>query len=493
MISIAVVALLFILLIVFCVISAKSWHWSNIVFLILAYIAGVAACIGLSKVLDGRSKALKAVSTSEKRLNTLIDQLEMVTSGPADSLSYSPDSLRGRTAALQLQLHGQGRVWSGLVNANGNTRVFNFDQARDVGEGNPVVLKDVVLYAFLNEAVDATGTTYPKSFIGTVRVINETPAAWNLEPAFMVRQDLYDAGDGAEWSLYEKMPADRHDTFSNIAKIDVEADDFDITAYRTRLETDFLPAALMGFEVDNGDPELARAAAIAYERFIDRIAFDGLSLGTIESWIDNAERISGDFSPAPEEVFVKYQFEKKSGNDKPFLVDAEGSLEGEGPFTKNGQAIDKSIHNGSEVQFDKDDIVLVDSRNATGYNRPDQTVVPPFDQRYPVKELDRVFVRRLNNFPLMLEKLRIQAKEIAEKTVVVKADIQIAQKTLDNALLQQDERDIVIGKLREDNDNLTQDVQVIAELLKNRQSEVESLREKILEVEAEIRRRRGIQ
>ena len=168
-----------------------------------------------------------------------------------------------------------------------------------------------------------------------------------------------------------------------------------------------------------------------------------------------------------------------------------GDVSVEGIFTKNGQAIDMNLHNGGEIRFDVDDVVLVDSINATGYRRADQQDVLPFNQRFEVVERDRIYVRRLNNFPLMLEKLRFHTKEIDEATEVVKNDNLIAEATFADANTQLEERDRIIGGLRQDNANLMQDVEVIAELLENRRQEVEALRAKIIEVEAEIKRRRG--
>lgn len=487
MISIAVVALLFILLIVFCVISAKNWHWSNIVFLILAYIAGVAACSGMAQVLKGRTDVLKKVKASEEKLAQLNDRFNEVVNGPPISLTYSDNSLRGLTASLQLQLYGRGRVWSGTV-TGGQSKTFTLPEARDLSGEKPVTLKNVLFYAFANE-LDPQGNIYPRTFIGTVRVSAETETAWTLKPEFIVQQGLYDA-DGNSWSLYEKMPSDRHDTFTNIAGVDIEDENFDLTAYRNLLETQYLPAGALGFAINDADPDVAREAAIAYERFIDRIAFDGLSLGKIDAWIEQAQRVSGDFVPEPDEEFVKYQFTASSGST-PFLVDAEGDTATEGTYTKLGLAIDKTLHNGGDVKFAENDIVFVDKKNAGGYVRPDQQVVPPFEQRYKVKELDRVFVRRLNNFPLTLEKLRLLTKELDEKTEVVESDVAISEETLADAVTQQDERDLIIGRLREDNASLTEDVEVIEALLTKRGEQLQALRDEVARLEKEAERRRG--
>lgn len=486
-ISIIVVVLLFILLVVFCVLSAKHWHWSNIVFLLLAYISGVSACAGLAQVLDGRSKAIAAEKKSSEELQRYTDQYNLAVYGPEDAPGYSEDSLRGRTAALDLELHGRGRVWTGVATGAGQNKTITFPEPRGATEGDSVSLKDVVMYAFLNE-IEPDGTVIPRTFIGTTKVAAETPTAWTLRPEFLVREDLFES-DGNSWTIYEKMPADRHDTFLKAFGA-VEGEKRDVTAFRQDLETRFFPASALGFEIDSQDDEVARVAQIEYERFIDRIAFDGMSLGEIDLWIESADRVSGDFVPLPNEEFVKYQFTEKSDSSNPFLVDADGNLSSEGVFTRNGQSVDKGLHNGGEIRFDENDIVLVDSKNATGYQRTDQTVLP-FNRRYAVKELDRVFIRRLNNFPLMLEKYRIQTKVLAERTAVFNEDIEIAKQINQDAYTQQETRDLIIGQLREDNANLSRDLEIIVELLDNRQREVEALQERIDEVREDIKRRRG--
>lgn len=524
-ISIIVIALLFVLLVVFCVLSAKSWHWANIVFLILTYIAGVAASVGLAQVLDGRRKALQAVEDSELRLfgvemdsdsdgiddyidpdftrgrdndgdgvddsrqgYALENQGDYVIYGPPGAVSYGVNSLRGLTEELKMQTRGRGRIWSGQVAANGNNRTFTFAQARDFGDDNPSSLQNVVLFAFINTELD--GVSYPTTFVGTVRVVNETAQALELEPDFLVTQDLYDSV--GMWSLYEKMPADRHDTYTAMKELSVQDDGFDITAFRNELETQYLPANLIGFDINNADPEIARTATIAYERFIDRICFDGMSIGRIEQWIANApNRASGDFSPPPEEIFVKYKFTKKSSVDRPYIVDAEGNIETEGTFTRTGQAIDKGLHAGSEVRFEVDDTVLVDLLNVNGYQRDGGGRVQRFDQRESVVEVDRIFVRKLKDFPHVLQSLRVQATELREKSEVVKSEIVIGQATLADAQSQESKRDVIIEKLREDEKNLTQDLNNIGTLLKDREREAQELREKIKNLDEEIQRRRG--
>jgi hypothetical protein len=115
----------------------------------------------------------------------------------------------------------------------------------------------------------------------------------------------------------------------------------------------FLPAATLGF-----DPQSKE-----YEELVDRYAFDGMSLGKIQNWIDQntAGRKSTRFEPLPEEVFVQYRFNKKSS--KSYQVDANGSVENDGLFTPLGQAVDPALHAGKEVEFAEGDTVLVDKKS----------------------------------------------------------------------------------------------------------------------------------
>ena len=185
MIPIIVFSLLLILLIVFCVLSAKNWHWSNIVFLILCYLAGVAACVGLADVLDKRTKALAlvkktemeavglridsdndgiddaidadiagngpdndkdGVSDSKARL-ALANQAKYAVFGTPNSLSYSPSSLRGLNDRYDLEIYGRGRVWQKCVptEQQGDIRVVQLDVPRTTADFDEKVKRNLML------------------------------------------------------------------------------------------------------------------------------------------------------------------------------------------------------------------------------------------------------------------------------------------------------------------------------------------------------------
>jgi protein-S-isoprenylcysteine O-methyltransferase Ste14 len=61
------VGLLFVLLVVFAVMARKHWHWSNIVAVILTFVAGTASMFGAARVYQLRHAVMKDANDSEVR------------------------------------------------------------------------------------------------------------------------------------------------------------------------------------------------------------------------------------------------------------------------------------------------------------------------------------------------------------------------------------------------------------------------------------------
>lgn len=563
MIPIIVFSLLFVLLIVFCVLSAKAWHWSNIVFLILCYLAGVAACVGAAQSLNLRFKALALVEKTELELNgsgidtdgngiddaidanikgnghdndndgisdskarlALANQVQYFTYGSPNSLTYSPDSARGLNQRYVLATYGRGLVRQNLVvSQDGPNRVVQLAVQRP---DDALTLIGSELYAFRDEDMGAKRRApargvpgegsegentkkdgelkLPTRFIGSMRVIAESPESLTLEPAFIVSQRLYEeVREGVTWTLYQKMPSDRHDNFFGLVEgFDPTSDELEnsqITEYREKLEA-LMPPARMGFDVTSGDNEIARNAAINYERFIDQICFDGMSLARIGKWIDveKGRRRSGEFVYAEEDLFVKYEFTADS--DTIFQVNGDGKqniqalgVGLENAYFPDGRVVDKSLYSEQEdVQFKKGDIVLIDNATAAGQQTADLKI-QPFAEResISVKELDRIFVRGLLDFPRLIKDYQAQTGELAEASEKVRADMLISQKNQDSIQAQTGVQIETIAKLEEDEQNLRRDLETIKQLLATRQQELESLQSKIVRLEAEIRDKRAV-
>ena len=541
MIPIIVFSLLLILLIVFCVLSAKNWHWSNIVFLILCYLAGVAACVGLADVLDKRTKALALVKETEmeavglgidsdndgiddaidadiagngpdndkdgisdsKARLALANQAKYAVFGAPNSLSFSPNSLLGLRGRYNLETYGRGRVWEKCVpSAEGNNRVVQLATPRSE---DALTLIGSELHVFRDTAMEFDGkeVKVPTRFIGSMQVIAETPENLTLESTFTLSQKDFDQiEETTTWTLYQKMPSDRHDVFKSLVDgFDPSSDELQnsqITEYREELEK-LLPAVQLGFEIESTDNEIASKAEKDYERYIDHICFDGMSIARIDKWIDPKDepapqRKSGDFVCNDEDKFTKYQF--TADCDEAFVVDGEkvktiyDADAYQGTYQPDGRVVDSSLQNeGQEdVRFKEGDVVLI----AEGYTLEGQPLAKFGDRGFPVNNLGEVFVRGLHDFPQLLIDYRRETDDLVTDSAKAEARLAVARKNLESITEQTNLRDDIIAKLKEDKQNLELDLETVSEGVASRQKEIAGLREKIAKLETAIRNKRAV-
>ena len=145
--SFAIVGIVTLLFIVFVFLSAKSWHWVNIVFLVLTYLVGVGTVIGAAQVLNLRSKEVLALKQSEERLLELETQLDEALYGPADSNEYGPKSLFALSERFNQQTRGNGRSWvDGAVEQKESNRVFQFSAESPKGDS----MSDMLLLSLIH-------------------------------------------------------------------------------------------------------------------------------------------------------------------------------------------------------------------------------------------------------------------------------------------------------------------------------------------------------
>ena len=473
----AIFGLLTVILIVFCILAAKTWHWLNIVLVILCWAAGLTAVYGLSQSMKLRKAAIKNFDDRYKALAKAEVEFREAVYGPADSISYGTDSLRGINEVVAREFAGRGRVWAnGSVELGADNSVqFTFKTARtELGPKNQI--QGVVLYAFADSIVD--GTPYPVSFVAVMEVSEEQLGSITLEPTFVADRKMFQQVEGVTWSLFEKMPADRRNTFRR--KAGYSEDHFDdtgdaldqkITEYRKILTEEYLPPGILGMDGDGEE----------YERFIDRYCFDGLTIGQIESWVEkNSATRKTEFSPEAEEVFIKYEF---TGNSEAIVVDAEGDMAVEGTFTPLGRAVDKALHAGKDVKFVEGDVIVIDQLTANGYRRGEVTQ-DAFDQRYPVREIGKIYRRQLRDYPFMLAEYRTQAQIFEEDTNRAIENIKITNEAIANTDTQIQARVDQIDALRADSENLARDKTVIDRLFGDNQSGIAELESKKQTLEA---------
>ncbi len=485
MIGYLIFGLMFVLLIVFTVMTVRNWHWSHIVILCLTFIGTVAASMGAAKTLQYRSRDLRAVKNTEEQLATVTAELNKQRFGEAAASFYSADSLRGVEEELKLRLTGRGRVWmNGTITEKAPNRVFTFPQARAAGDSHIGSLENVLVYAFLDgqyeSFLDDQSDTlaYPAKFVGTFRVANEKADSLELIPELVLNDEVYQAP--GSWTLFEKMPSDQHDVFTRQKE---DGTVMTLAEFRQKLVETHVSAENVGM-----DP-----ASSEYEALIDRLAFDGRSLGEIDRWIEenSATRINQRYVPDPEEVFVRYRFNKKS--NRTYKVNGQGNLTTDGGYTLLGEAIDPALHleGGDTLSFNPNEEVLIDLPTATGYTRADQTAIEPFNQREDVTEVDRIFRRHLHNFPSVFADFRRQAVDLGKSADELRLQNDAQAAVLANAQAQIAKRDDILTKIGQDNTNLQKDVEAISVLLQKRTAELETMQQEIADLERKINAQRS--
>jgi hypothetical protein len=492
LISAGIILLVFIVLVVFTVLSAKTWHWVNVVFVNLTFLAAVGASIGLAQVYHYRQRDMTAFDQARSQFEQAMAAHELAVSGRPDSATYDPDSLRYKEHQVHLLFLGRGQVWAnGTVAVDGDKRKFTFATPRPAEDTTR--LKDVEYHLFADDTIQEQA--YPVSYIGRVKVVSETPEALELEAVkigdFSVIIDPEQWGKpSTTWTLFEQFPLDRRDTFRKLIELKaataenpsdeekilaeaIAADQeeigsrrrMEIGPYRNQLETVYLRPEALNLQAN--DPE--------YEKLIDTYAFDGFPLGKIKDWVDanSANRSAKSFEPTAEEVFVRYKFNQASRNE--YEVDSKtGSLQTDGAFTVTGLAVDPSLHSGKAIRFEEGAEVLIDKMTAEGERGNE--AIKRFETEEDVTKLEEIFVRKLRNFPYLFTNINIRSDEVEKDIERIRAGIQVETIAYENAEKQRSKRDEVIAGLKSDQQNLQLDLNVAQALLQTREQQLQALR-----------------
>ena len=467
--------------IAFVVLSAKAWHWVNIVFLSLCFLTAVGVIYAAAKVLDARRTQMVKVQKTAMDLDLVEKRIEQTVYGSGLSFEYDPESLRGLSQSLSLEKAGRGRVWkNGVVAVQDSNRVFNFTGERVLNPDNPNALKDVTMFVFADR--NFKEELYPVLFVGIMKVASESASALTLEPVFIADAGEYQTPSNS-WTLFEKPPTDMRDAFIRDTGIEIKEDDpklnENLTEYRKVLTEQYIPAEVFGIDLANDDN------ARKYEAIIDRVMFDGLPLVRIESWIEaQTDRFSNRFDPSNEEIFVRYQFNEKS--NRQYEVDASGNIESDGQFNKNGQAINPALHAGGNVEFQKGDEIYVDQLTADGFQRGDEPV-PPFSSTEPVTEISRIYRRQLNDYTYLLRRFDRQNQDYTAEIDRIKLNNERSRFAIDESAKQIQERENLARLLQEDISKFENDVQVINGFLDQTRDSQALLKSSIERIESEIR------
>ena len=460
MINAGVVGLLAIVVLVFAILSTKNWHWVNIVLLILTLIVSITSVIGMTQVFKHRRDGMLAYEKQRKAAERAEAEVAKIIGGDPLSIKYDTGSLRDNNNQLALAMTGRGRAWRGsdvsVAEGDGNQRTVTLKNERNLED--EASLDGAVLYAF------AEKDNLPVRYIGSVFVTAETKNDFTIQPVALVDTQRYD-DPRVKWTLFEKMPQDQHDIFKEALKSSVnneegnaenspesqqrkafvesmkdQSKELNIDDFTEILKRDFLPAGNLGYDPDSA----------AYEQMIDRYAFDGQSIGKIEQYIEaHPERKNREFEPTPEEVFIKFKFSADS--EVAVQTDGIGSLANDGVFNPAGEAVvGVLMQNPTGVVFKANDVILIDEPSSVEFENT---------HAGKLKRVDRIYVRQLQDFPLMFENMKLRAARFDQEIIVTQATTAKTQAAIKNAGQQIEVRTDLLAKSTEDEERLTKDAQ----------------------------------
>ena len=481
LISAGVVGLIALIVLVFAILSAKNWHWVNVVLLIFTLIASITSIIGMTYAFKHRRDGMLTFQRESKRALDAEAKLENIISGDPLSVKYGKGSLRDSNNRLALAMTGRGHAWRGCtVTADGEQNKFTLKNERN--QEDEASLVGAIVYAF------SENNGIPANYIGSVAVeVIESELV--LKPVDLVDSQRFE-NPQKPWTLFEKMPQDQHGIFKEalVSKTNLEEDDIDsavaklvksmqeskeiskefvevdIAEFTQILKRDFLPANQLGYAPDS----------LEYEQLIDQYAFDGQSIGRIEKYIDSTPgRNNTLFEPAPEEVFIKFSFLEDS--DTAVQTDAAdnvGNLANDGLYNTAGQSVVASLmQNPNGVTFKTNDVVLIDEPSAAEFQNVHQG---------KLQQIDRIYVRPLHDFPLMFKDMKIRAAQFVKEKITAEATTAKTEVAWQDALKQIEVRTELIAKSTEDEERFKRDA---GNLLKTN----EASRQRSAELERQIK------
>ena len=443
-----------------------------------------------------RREGLEAYDRESKAARKAEKDLVTVIVGEQFSNKYGKDSLRYNDIQLALAMTARGRSWRGVkVTVDGDEHKFSLGDESN-SEDNAALSQGIV-YAFAENGKNP-GRKVPDRYIGSMFVTAKTdaegnpiPGPFTLEPVALVDAELFD-NPKTTWTLYEKMPPDRHGIFKEalqsavnsrelnaelspaakqrltfVENLDDESKELDISEFTQILKRDFLPARRLGFD----------ANSLAYEQMIDQYAFDGQSVSRIQTYVENAPgRKNTLFEPTPEQKFIKYTFTANS--DVAVKTDGIGTLKDRGIFNADGEAVvGKLMQNPDGVTFKKDDVILIDEPSSVEFAR---------EHAGKLKKIDTIFRRELQDFPLIFKNRKIRIAKLEDEIVTAKATIVKTRAAIAKAKEQDNVRTDLLSKNTEDKEGFEKDSQTLQQTNASFKEQSAELAREISEREAKI-------
>ena len=191
------------------ILSSKNWHWSQVVLVLFVLLFGTGALFLGAEVF----RIHRNLRADIPRLEQDLERAERKT---AELLRGTDDELGIRELEHRLKIvtRERGRVWRGVLPASEVSDEGRVSAA--IPNPKPHGLgQDTIVYAF-----EQGEPTQGPQYLGEFRVVEASPDGVVLDPILLIDQrtgERLAASDGP-WSLYEMMPADRHNLYADLTE-----------------------------------------------------------------------------------------------------------------------------------------------------------------------------------------------------------------------------------------------------------------------------------
>jgi len=365
----AAVALMAIAVIVFLILSIKSWKWFHIFCCFLVFCAAIPVVAYTAIVLKTQVAWMGLHQAYETEVLAQAKIESQLLEGDNLAVKQSEPTINDVQNELARLMTGRGRVWRNAVFQRNNGANVSLTleaapapapapadpaEAPDPAAGEPaapaapavpptIIEEESLVYAFLEAPVPDAGYKVPAVFMGeyTVSVVNGT----NVELAAVGTPDAVQAAAmgaaGFTWVLYETMPVDGHEVF--------QGDDMQADAIEQYIPSEadlarLIPITL--FSVDMTPAQHAEKIKEIREQWKIEYMYDTQPVSEIQ-------KIHPDFDPPPEQIWVDVTFLQTHEVD----VDAAG--EGVDDFDRGGFEVGKAVasrlRQGSKTKFEIND------------------------------------------------------------------------------------------------------------------------------------------
>ena len=508
MITIAVIVVLGILLLVFLILSVKSWRVLHLTMLFMVYVAMSFSLLLFAKAFRiqnaWQKQALQNQRTAEEQEKAYLAAVY----GDENEISLPENSYLGISAMLDAFRVGQGRVWRrarATAGTNSEEVTLTLVDGEDQDLAADSLSADTILYAFRNTArtmpgpdggapaEDGTNVAPQEivadNYIGAIRISSITGNAITAQALEIADQDEFN-NKTRTWALYERAPVDMHGVFRTAAGIDSDpsAAELDVDAYQNRIRPVikfYMPQEMVGIS----NPS-------EYESFVDSFAFDGMRLDAIRGWLEaNGNRR---FDPDLTQVWDRIEFTEESPEFKVNASEAL-SLRGSDQIDDTGLAVAPSLKAGSDtIKFAKNEQVLVDAATArNGITRDRQLIMSPlYDPENlaantKLKVLYSIYRRELFDFPTLINATKEMTEKLDDRTQRVSINNELSKTAAANLQEQIEIRTGLVTNLKTDNERLAGDLSLINDLLATKTEELNQTQLRINALYLDISRLHG--